>query len=160
MPKGMNYGKAKRSAQRNNDMLNKDVLADPQAIFGRIMKPLGNARFRVNTTDNRGYPIEADASIRGNSVRIATGDIVVLGRNESAGKVIFEIMGSCDKKTVKQLRDSKRIHSSLVTEADLMDDDLFDRDDEGGEETEEPTKPSPAAAKTAAKDEEVDLDEI
>ncbi len=160
MPKGMSYGKAKRSAQRNNDLLNKDVLSDPEALFGRILKPLGNSRFRVNTTDHRGYPIEADASIRGNSVRIATGDLVILGRNESAGRVIFEVMGACDKKTIKQLRDSKRLHSSLMAESDLLDDDFFDRDDEGEEQTEEPSKSTPAAAKSPAKDEEVDIDEI
>ena len=160
MPKGMSYGKAKRSAQRNNDVLNKDVLSDPEALFGRVLKPLGNSRFRVNTTDHRGYPIEADASIRGNSVRIATGDLVILGRNESAGRVIFEIMGSCDKKTMKQLRDSKRLHSSLMAEADFLDDDLFDRDDEGEDQTEEPSKTTPAVAKSSANDEEVDIDEI
>ncbi len=159
MPKGMSYGKAKRSAQRNNDVLNKDVLSDPEAIFGRILKPLGNSRFRVNTTDHRGYPIEADASIRGNSIRITTGDLVILGRNESAGRVIFEIMGSCDKKTIKQLRDGKRLHSSLMAESDMLDDDFFDRDEEGEEEpvkAQESSKSTPAAAK----DEEVDIDEI
>lgn len=145
---GKGFGKAKLAAKRNNEQRNKIVIQEADALFGRTVKSLGNCRFRIQTTDGNGRGIETEAVVGGKSVvRINIGDIVIVGRNETSVRVTYEILGTCDKKTIKQLRDAKRLHPSLFSEADGMDDDLFDRDDE-------------ADVVKAKEEEEVDVDRI
>jgi hypothetical protein len=122
--------KAKRGAVKKNESLGKAVLEEETALLGRTIKKLGNKRFRILTTDSKGRGVEVEAHVRGNTVFIQLDDIVVLGSNESAGNTTYEILGSCDKKIVKQLSDKKRLHSSLVVGADELGDDLFDRGEE------------------------------
>jgi translation initiation factor IF-1 len=138
---GKSMKKAKISATRNNDLRTKVALKDTEALFGRAVKTLGNGRFRITTTDNEGRAIETDAAIAGRSVvRIQIGDVLIVGRNESAKHITYEILGSCDKKAVKQLRDTKRLHPALFSEEDELGDDLFDRSEQIAEE-EEAAKP-------------------
>lgn len=138
---------AKRSAFKKNESLGKAVLEEETALLGRTIKKLGNRRFRILTTDAKGHGVEVEAHVRGNIIYIQVDDVVVLGSNESAGKTTYEILGSCDKKIVKQLKDLKRLHSSLLVGADELGDDLFDR----SEETDQPT---------GKDEEEVDVDAI
>lgn len=146
---GRGFGKAKLAAKRNNEQRNKIVVQESDALFGRTLKSLGNCRFRIQTTDSNGRGVEADAVIGGKSVvRINIGDIVIVGRNETSARVTYEILGACDMKTVKQLRDAKRLHPSLCSEASGMDDDIFDR------EIDDPD------AKKELGDEEVNVDAI
>jgi translation initiation factor IF-1 len=146
---GKGYGKAKLAAKRNNEQRNKIVIQESDALFGRTLKSLGNCRFRIQTTDTDGRGVETDAVIGGKSVvRINIGDIVIVGRNETSARVTYEILGACDKKTVKQLRDAKRLHPSLVSNAIGEDDDLFDREDDDPD------------AKKEMEDEEVNVDAI
>jgi translation initiation factor IF-1 len=144
---GKSVGKAKRSTIPKNDNRNKALLEDPTALVGRTIKSLGNRWFQIQTTDAEGRGVEVRAHIPGKIIIIHVGDIVIVGRNESAGRVTYEIVGKCEKKTIKQLRDAKRLHPSLFSEADGMDDDLFDRDDE-------------ADVVKAKEEEEVDVDRI
>lgn len=129
MPKSIK--KSKISAQRNNVSRTKEAIADTDALFGRALKTLGNGRFRIQTTDGDGRPIETDAAIAGRSVvRIQIGDVVIVGRNESAKHITYEILASCDKKAVKELRDAKRLHPAFFSEDDQLGDDLFDRSED------------------------------
>jgi translation initiation factor IF-1 len=166
---GKSAKKSKISAQRNNVSRTKAAMEDTEALFGRAMKTLGNGRFRIQTTDREGRPIEADAAIAGRSVvRIQLGDVVIVGRNESSKHITYEILASCDKKAVKELRDAKRLHPSFFSEDDQLGDDLFDRSEDAAEEetsakpkmekANKPTKTTKAAA--ADDDDDVNVDAI
>lgn len=133
MPK--RAGKANLSAKRNNEVRMKVAVTDETALFGRAIKSLGNCRFRIQTLDEQGRTTETEAVIGGRSViRICVGDIVIIGRNESAGRITYEILGSCDKKITKQLRDAKRLHPSLITDADVLKDEFFEAVEDAKEE--------------------------
>lgn len=157
--------KAKISAVRNNDQRTKIALKTEDALFGRATKSLGNGRFRIITTDDDGRSLEADAAIGGRSVvRIQIGDIVIVGRNESSKHVTYEILGSCDKKAVKQLREAKRLHPAFFSEEDLLGDDLFDRseeiateEDSGKPKMEKANKPTKEIRATMLPDGEDDI---
>jgi len=157
MPK--TAGKASRSARAKNERVGKEVLVDDSALFGRAIKSLGNCRFRIQTTDDKGRATETEAVIGGRSVvRINIGDIVVVGRNESAGRTTYEIIGSCDKKTIKKLRDVNRLHSSLLELGDGLDEDFFDRSEEvADEQVDSDTKDKKQPTKY---DSDVDVDAI
>ena len=171
---GKSTKKAKISAQRNNVSRTKAAMEDEEAVFGRAMKTLGNGRFRIQTTDKEGRPIEADAAIAGRSVvRIQLGDVIIVGRNESSKHITYEILASCDKKSVKELRDAKRLHPSFFSEDDELGDDLFDRSEDVAEEEEakpkmekgnKPSKSSKAADATTrdmiAEEDDVNIDDI
>lgn len=162
---GKSMKKAKISAERNNGLRAKAAVQDTEALFGRAIKTLGNGRFRIQTTDLDGHPTEADAAIGGRSVvRIQIGDIVIVGRNESSKRCTYEILGSCDKKTIKQLKDAKRLHPSLFSESDELGDEFFDRSEQIAEEeaaSKEKDKKASKTAKTAEVDEEdLDVDAI
>ncbi len=172
---GKSTKKAKISAQRNNVSRTKAAMDDDETLFGRATKTLGNGRFMIQTTDKDGHPIEASAVIAGRSVvRIQIGDVIVVGRNESSKHITYEILASCDKKAVKELRDKKRLHPCLFTEDDQLGDDIFDRSEEIAAEEEEnklkmekgnkPSKTSKAAEATTrdmlAEEDEVNIDAI
>lgn len=132
---GKSMKKSKQGAQRKNEQLNQVVLKEEDVLFGRANKKLGNGQFRILTTDGDGRGIEVNAAILGKSVvRIDLGDVVVVGKNESAGKVTYEILGALDKKTTQQLREAKRFHPSLFAEAEGEGDDLFDRTEDAKSE--------------------------
>ncbi len=148
---GKSAKKSKISAQRNNVLRTKAAVEDEEALFGRAMKTLGNGRFRIQTTDKEGRPIEADAAIAGRSVvRIQLGDVIIVGRNESSKHITYEILASCDKKAVKELRDAKRLHPSFFSEDDQLGDDLFDRSEDAAPE-EESAKPKMEKGKKPTK---------
>jgi translation initiation factor IF-1 len=163
---GKSMKKSKQSAQRKNTDLNQVVLKDTEALFGRAVKKLGNGYFRILTTDTEDRSTEVNAVIHGKGVvRIEIGDVIIVGKNESSGKVTYEILGSVDKKTVQQLREAKRFHPSLFTDADSDGDELFDRTEDVG--VEESAKPKMEKANKPVKkdkallaDGEVDVDAI
>ncbi len=165
MPK--RAGKANRSAILKNDRMNKGLLDDESVIFGRVLKSLGNCRFRVQTTDEDDRGIEVDAAIGGRSViRIHPGDLVVVGRNDSAGKISYEISGACDKKTIGKLKEAERLHPSLFSETDDLTDDIFDRSEDLVEEegavvvTKKDKANKPTKVVKLAETDEVDVDAI
>lgn len=139
MPKS--FKKSKQSAERKNKALNTLVLTDEDAVFGRVLKDLGFGRFRIQVPDKKGHGSEAEAAVVSKTTsRIHLGDVVVVGRNESAGKISYEILGSCDRAAVTALRKAKRLHPSLFAEDEELGEDLFDRSEEVKPE-EESTKP-------------------
>ena len=166
MPK--RAGKANRSAIVKNDRMNKGLADDEDALFGRVLKSLGNCRFRIQTTDEDDRGVEVDAAIGGRSViRIHPGDLVVVGRNDSAGKISSEIFGACDKTTIGKLQEAKRLHPSLCAEMDDMTDDIFDRSEDIAEEEGATTAPKKdksnkpvKVVKLISETDEVDVDAI
>ncbi len=172
---GKSYKKANISAQRNNVSRTKAAIEDEEAIFGRATKTLGHGRFMIQTTDKDGRPIETSAVIAGRTVvRIQIGDVILVGRNESSKHITYEILASCDKKAVKELRDKKRLHPALFSEDDELGDDLFDRSEDIAAEDEEaklkmekgnkPSKTSKVADATTrdmmAEEDDVNIDAI
>jgi translation initiation factor IF-1 len=165
MPSKPQYGKSKRSAIRNNETRTKEAVIDDTALFGRTLKSLGHGHFRIQVPDKDGRGTEALATVGGRSVvRIQIGDVVIVGRNESAGKISYEILGSCDKKTVKQLRDAKRLHESLFNGDDTLGEDIFDRSEEAAPAEENPTgktnKPVKKMKIIVSEDDSVNVDAI
>lgn len=165
---GKSMKKSKQGAQRKNEQLNQVVLKEEDVLFGRTNKKLGNGQFRILTTDGDGRGIEVNAVILGKSVvRIDLGDVVVVGKNESAGKMTYEILGALDKKTTQQLREAKRFHPSLFSDVDELGDDLFDRSEEAAPEDAATAKPKMEKGNKPVKkdkallaDGEVDVDAI
>jgi translation initiation factor IF-1 len=168
MPK--RAGKANRSAILKNDRMNKGLIDDESVLFGRVLKSLGNCRFRIQTTDEDDRGVEVDAAIGGRSViRIHPGDLVVVGRNDSAGKVNYEIFGACDKKTIGKLKEAERLHPSLFSETDDLTDDIFDRSEDlvdddattvaAATKKDKANKPS-KVVKLATESDDVDVDAI
>jgi len=165
---GKSFKKSNRSAKNKNEQLNKLVINVDDAIFGRIVKKLGNGRFRIQVPDAEGRGTEADASIAGKTtVRVDVGEIVIVGRNESSKHVTYEILGSCDKKTVEILRKAERLHPSLFNEGDVLGDDFFDRDEDtpSGEEEvvgkkDKSNKPVRGKATVSDDDDDVNVDAI
>jgi len=163
---GKSMKKSKQAAQRKNAALNQIVLKEEDVIFGRAIKKLGNGHFRILTTDTDGHGTEVTAVITGKGVvRIEIGDVIVIGRNESAGRVSYEILGSVDKKTTQQLREAKRFHPCLFSETEGEGDDLFDRSADAVSEEEESSKVAKANKpikkdKALLDDGEVDVDAI
>jgi translation initiation factor IF-1 len=134
---GKSYKKSAHSAKNKNEMLNKIVLEEEDVIFGRTTKKLGNGRFMIKMTNEKGHGMEVDAYLLGKSmVRIEIGDVVIVGRNDSGKHTTYEILGSCERNVVASLRKANRLHPSLFNEEDLLGDDLFDRSEEVKEEEE------------------------
>jgi translation initiation factor IF-1 len=165
---GKSFKKSNRAAKNKNEQLNKLVIDVDDAIFGRITKKLGNGRFRIQVPDSEGRGTEADASIAGKTtVRVDVGEVVIVGRNESSKHVTYEILGSCDKKTVEILKKADRLHSSLFNDTDGLGDDLFDRsedaavEEEGGApKKEKANKTVRGKATVSAEDDDVDINAI
>lgn len=154
-----NY-RTNRSANRNNESLNREVLEDAGSLFGRATKALGHRRFQVETVDKKGNVILIDASIRGKILWVNVGDVLILGKNDAS----YEILGACDKKTLKRLRDAKRLPESLFASNGLDgEDDLFDRNEELPEDevgVQEKPKVKAPVPEPVKETEEVDIDEI
>lgn len=154
-----NY-RTNRSANRNNEFLNRDIIDDAGGIFGRAIKALGHRRFQVETVDKKGNVILIDAPIRGKILWINVGDVLILGKNDSS----YEILGACDKKTLKKLRDAKRLPESLfASNGQDGEDDLFDRSDDIPDDeipVQEKPKVKAPVQETVKEGEEVDIDEI
>ena len=163
---GKSMKKSKQSALRKNVQLNQIVLKEEDTIFGRAIKKLGNGHFRILTTDSDGRSTEVNAVIAGKSViRIEVGDVIIVGKNDSAGKQSYEIIGSLDKKTTQQLREHNRFHPSLFSDADGEKDELFDRSEdmaEGGAGKAKMDKGSKPVKKDKAllENDEVDVDAV
>ena len=150
---GKSYKKSIRSAESKNKELNDLVLREEDAVFGRAMKKLGGPWFQINVPDEKNHIIDVKAKIVGNTVvRIQTGDIVVVGVNESAKETTYEILGSLDTKTVESLRTLGRIHTALFSDTDDLGDDILDRTEEAAEEDEEAIRRKNKANKPVKKD--------
>lgn len=165
---GKSYKKSARSAKNKNESLNKIVLLEEDALFGRVQKKLGNGRFMIAVPNQEGHLIETDAYLLGKSmVRIEIGDVIIVGRNESAKKTTYEILGSCEKKVIESLRALQRLHPGLFNEEDVLGEDIFDRSEEVKDEEEtarakkeKSNKPVKKEKNIVIDDDDVDVDKI
>jgi translation initiation factor IF-1 len=141
MPK--NYSSKKKLGRERTNMIRAKVaMVDETALFAKVVKPLGNSRFRILCPDTKGKTtVEVDARIGGNSVtRILMGDIAIIGRNTSSDHETYEILGKLDIKQIKELQKARRLHSSLIEGAAAGEGDLgivFDYGEEEKKEEEE-----------------------
>lgn len=133
-----NYGGKKKFARSRTNMIrSKIAMMDDTALFAKVVKALGNCRFRILCPDEKGKAArEVDARIGGNSVtRILLGDIVIVGRNTSSDHETYEILGSLDKTQIKDLQTVRRLHPALIDMGEDTDDGIeFDYGEEKKQE--------------------------
>jgi translation initiation factor IF-1 len=139
---------AKKDAR--NKRVENDALSDPNTLFGRAEKALGNGWFSIvaQNKQHRGEVIaDVRARIGGKSVaRILTNDIVII---DMCGSV-YEILGSVSVKNAKELVKERRIPSNLLA---LGKEDLTE---EGGIEFEDDADKNEAKTE----DDEINIDSI
>ena len=139
---------AKKDAR--NKRVENDALNDPNTLFGRAEKALGNGWFSIiaQNKQHRGEIItDVKARIGGKSVaRILTNDIIII---DMCGSV-YEILGSVSVKNAKELVKERRIPSNLLA---LGKDDLTE---EGGVEFEDDVEKNDSKTE----DDEINIDSI
>ena len=139
---------AKKDAR--NKRVENDALNDPNTLFGRAEKALGNGWFSIiaQNKQHRGEIItDVKARIGGKSVaRILTNDIIII---DMCGSV-YEILGSVSVKNAKELVKERRIPSNLLV---LGKDDLTE---EGGIEFEDDVEKNDSKTE----DDEINIDSI
>ena len=139
---------AKKDAR--NKRVENDALNDPNTLFGRAEKALGNGWFSISAQNkqHRGEIItDVKARIGGKSVaRILTNDIIII---DMCGSV-YEILGSVIVKNAKELVKERRIPSNLLA---LGKDDLTE---EGGVEFEDDVEKNDSKTE----DDEINIDSI
>ena len=139
---------AKKDAR--NKRVENDALSDPNTLFGRAEKALGNGWFSIvaQNKQHRGEVIpDVRARIGGKSVaRILTNDIIII---DMCGSV-YEILGSVSVKNAKELVKERRIPSNLLA---LGKEDLTE---EGGIEFEDDADKNEAKTE----DDEINIDSI
>ena len=89
------------------------ALTDPDVLFGKVIKTMGDAMFRVYIPNpkHKSELIEVTAkAVDKNMARICVNDIVIVVQSGSK----FEIMGNVSARNIKMLVLDKRLHSSLV----------------------------------------------
>jgi translation initiation factor IF-1 len=140
---------AKKDAR--NKRVENDALSDPNTLFGRAEKALGNGWFSIvaQNKQHRGEVItDVRARIGGKSVaRILTNDIVII---DMCGSV-YEILGSVSVKNAKELVKERRIPSNLLA---LGKEDLTEG---GGIEFEDDADKNDEAK---TEDDEINIDSI
>ena len=138
MPKNQqNISKAMGRKAVKQERYRKVALSDDAAIYGRVIKALGQRQFRVIVPDRVSKRlIEVTAKIPKKRAIISVGDIVVTAASGSD----YEIQANMDRKTVSSLEKEKKIHPDILLAADwdssknqviLKDDHGFEFDYEG-----------------------------
>jgi translation initiation factor IF-1 len=123
------------------------ALTDPDVLFGKVIKTMGDAMFRVYIPNpkHKSELIEVTAGAPDRHMaRICVNDIVIVVQSGSK----FEIMGNVSARNIKSLLLEKRLHSSLVETGQ------GDADDGIEFEVDEPLK------KVAEGDEALNVDDI
>lgn len=145
------------------------ALDDEESNFARIIKALGNRRFRVVVLDAKKRLIEVDAHIPAKKTAIVqVNDIVVVALSGSN----YEIYGSMDPRSVSKLRKEKRIHPALLMSGEWdilraktanMSLDAIEEDDyefDYGDEKVESSDDEDTKSRKKAVDEDIDIDDI
>jgi hypothetical protein len=157
------HQKGKNRKEVRNARMEMEAMNDADALFGRIMKPLGGGNFLlcVQDPDHRERLLEEQhAHIAGAATaRVNINDIVVCaesGRGGKSGKRQFEVIGIMSKKSINALIQQKRLQPSLIVEkgGHAGDDEggiVFDDTDESDDAQEAGAEQNKTkAAKTAA----------
>lgn len=86
------------------------AISDDTAIYGRVIKALGQRQFRVILPDATKRLVEVTAKIPKKRALINITDIVLLASSGSN----YEIQASMDRKTMNVLAKEKRLHPDLL----------------------------------------------
>lgn len=103
-----------KSAQRKEVKMRRDrlvALEDDAALFGRVIKALGNRQFRVVVPNSKKQLTEVVAKIPKARVRVCLNDIVVMGHDEFRN---FEIQCPMSSKDASRLHKERRLHPALL----------------------------------------------
>lgn len=99
--------------ENKNAKVEAAALTDPDVLFGKVIKTMGDAMFRVYIPNpkHKSELIEVTAkAVDKNMARICVNDIVIVVQSGSK----FELMGNVSARNIKTLVLDKRLHSSLV----------------------------------------------
>jgi translation initiation factor IF-1 len=167
MAKNMSKSAQRKEVKQKRDRLT--ALEDDAALFGRVIKALGNRQFRVVVPNSKKQLMEVIAKIPKARVRIGLNDIVVLGHDEFHN---FEIQCPMSGKDASRLHKERRLHPALLLggewdtekakkiEMKEPEDEGFEFDYEGMEETGFSDDEVDKQKMAAAGDEEFDIDDI
>lgn len=115
MPKNQqNISKSKGRKAVKEEKIRKIALSDDNALYGRVIKSLGQRQFRIILPDSSMRLIEVTAKIPKKRSLITESDIVVVATSGAA----YEIQGTMDKKTAHTLANEKRLHPDLLIAGD------------------------------------------
>jgi hypothetical protein len=111
--------------ERKNAALENDALSDPDVLFGKAIKTMGDGMFRVQLPNpkRRVELIEVTAkAVDKNMARIAVNDIVIVVQSGT----LYEVKGNVSARNIKTLITSKRLHHSLIDGGSGAADDGID----------------------------------
>lgn len=115
MPKNQqNISKSKGRKSVKEEKVRRIALSDDNALYGRVVKALGQRQFRIILPDASMRLIEVTAKIPKKRSLIGESDIVVVAASGAA----YEIQGSMDKKTAHTLVKEKKLHPDLLVAGD------------------------------------------
>lgn len=99
--------------ERKNANVEAEAMTDPDVLFGKAIKTMGDGMFRVYIPNpkHKGELMEVTAkAVDKNMARICVNDIVIVVQSGSN----FEVKGNVSARNIKKLVLDKRLHSSLV----------------------------------------------
>jgi hypothetical protein len=99
--------------ERKNANVEAEAMTDPDVLFGKAIKTMGDGMFRVYIPNpkHKSELIEVTAkAVDKNMARICVNDIVIVVQSGSN----FEVKGNVSARNIKTLVLDKRLHSSLV----------------------------------------------
>jgi translation initiation factor IF-1 len=115
MPKNQqNISKSKGRKSVKEEKVRRIALSDDDALYGRVIKALGQRQFRIILPDASMRLIEVTAKIPKKRSLIGEMDIVVV----AASGTTYEIQGTMDKKTAHTLVKEKKLHPDLLVAGD------------------------------------------
>ena len=146
------------------------ALDDDIALFGRVIKALGNRQFRVVVPNSKKQLTEVVAKIPKARVRVCLNDIVVIGHDEFRN---FEIQCPMSSKDASRLHKERRLHPALLLggewdtekakkiEIKEPEEEGFEFDYEGiDEQNSISDDENPGKFKVATGDQEIVIDDI
>lgn len=152
MPPNAKGGKGYKKGKHNNSGEVKMIELQNDQMLGRILKALGNRRFRVYCNDNKERVCKICGSMR-KSEWVSEGSIVVMSLREIGMRIlggqgedgVGDILSVVDRSLYSKLKKQSGVNAALFTSIEnqdildvkkrvadgtLEDDDLFDRGEE------------------------------
>jgi len=133
--------------ENKNAKVEAEALTDPDVLFGKVIKSMGDGMFRVYIPNPKHKAELIEVTVKAvdkNMARICVNDIAIVVQSGSK----FELMGNVSARNIKRLVLDKRLHPSLVETGQGDDEDGIEF------ETEEPLK------KVDEDDEDLNVDAI
>ena len=125
-------GKSQKRKSDKQDRARRDALDDEDALFGRVIKPLGERQFRVvvphkERLSDKPRLIEVQAKIPKKRCTISINDIVIVAKSGGT----YEIQGNMESRQIHRLNKERRIHPGLLLTGD-WDVEKLSAMEEGG----------------------------